>query len=446
MTHIDQISEQLHRQLRRAVSPDIYEIWLAQVRVTGFDGRQIGLSAPAEIAAWVRDRFGPALRQAAQESTGQDDLAVALSADGAEATASGQQPAAPPRHARARPMHPKYTFEQFVIGAANRFAHAAALSAAELPGTTYNPLFLVGPPGVGKTHLLHSIGNYVTAYGGGLTVRYTTAEDFTNDFRAAIDGRSTADFKVHYREADVLLIDDVQFLAHKVKTEEEFFHTFNALRESGSQIVLTSDRPPREMAGLEERLCQRFESGLMVEIAAPDRTMRSAILRKRAAIDGLVLDDEVIELIADRVADTVRSLEAALIRVAAYSSLTGEQITPELADRVLEQLYGREQARVARAVSVDEVQRLVAGSFGLSTDELLSPSRAARISWPRQLAMFLAREQTGQSLPAIGTAFGGRDHTTVLHACRRAAERLETDPSAARLAAELRDRITASDR
>ena len=442
------LAASLHRELQRAVPADLYDIWLAPVQVQTFDGERLVQTDPAPVAGWVRDRLGAALRTAAERVLGTEHpLAITLHTGDPGPAGPHAAPAQPPVPATPadRPLHPKYTFEQFVIGNANRFAHAAALSAAELPGSAYNPLLIVGPPGVGKTHLLHSIGNYVLAYGSGLTVRYTTAEDFTNEFRAALDRKSTASFKAHYRHADVLLIDDIQFLAHKTRTEEEFFHTFNALRESGSQIVMSADRPPREMDGLEQRLCQRFESGLLVEIGAPDLAMRQTILRKRAAVDGLDIDDRVLDLIAERVTDTVRALEAALIRIAAYASLTDEPITPELTDRVLRQLYGREQTRRTRSVSVVEIQELVAAAFDLTTEELLSSARTARIAWPRQLAMLLAREHTGQSLPAIGTSFGGRDHTTVLHACRRAKARLADDPAAAGLADQLRDRLRSGD-
>ena len=436
--------------LRRRVPEGLYEVWLAPVTIRGLDGDTVILNAPAEAAGWVQERFGTLLRQAATAAIGHGrpiDVVV-RSADDQTPVEAQAVPA--PASVRDRPLHPKYTFEQFVIGGTNRFAHAAALSAAELPGSTYNPLFLVGPPGVGKTHLLHSIGNYVQSFGSGLTVRYTTAEDFTNHFRSALEQRTIDPFKAHYRHVDVLLIDDVQFLAHKVRTEEEFFHTFNALRESGSQIVLTADRPPREMDGLEERLCQRFESGLLVEIDRPDLAVRRAIVLKRAQVDGLQLPADVSELIAERVTDTVRALEAALIRIAAYASLTGEQITTATAERVLNQLYGRERARTPSPVSIEQIQAVVAETFAVTTDELGSASRAARVTWPRQLAMYLAREHTAQSLPAIGRAFGGRDHTTVMHACRRTAERLKTDPVAAETAQELtrklRSGVAQSDR
>jgi chromosomal replication initiator protein len=456
----------LQAELRQRVPESTYDVWLAPLRWGGLDGERVVVLAPAEVRAWVQQRFVGVLEDAARTVLGagsaatievRDDAGGATGATSAgpghAAAAQGRAPKAPalPDDPRSvlfdddvSRLNPKYTFEQFVIGDANRFAHAAALAVAELPGQAYNPLFIVGPPGVGKTHLLHSIGNYVRAYGGGLTVRYTTVERFTNEFLEALKARDVDAFKHRYRRNDVLLIDDVQFLESKVKTEEEFFHTFNALHETGSQLVLTSDRPPRDMARLEDRLRQRFESGLLVDIRSPDDATRLTVLRKRAHHDGIdVGDDGVLELIAQRVTDNVRSLEAALIRVVAYSSLTAAPITRALADDVLTQLYGRAAAaRAAGPPTVQRIQDVVADVFGLTREELLSPSRAARVAWPRQVAMYLSREHTHETLPAIGQHFGGRDHSTVLHACKRAANRIGTDPDAYDAVATITARLT----
>jgi chromosomal replication initiator protein len=325
-------------------------------------------------------------------------------------------------------LHPRYRFEQFVIGEGNRLAHAAALAVAELPGQTYNPLFLHAPPGLGKTHLLHAIGNYVLAFGGGATVRYTTAEAFTNHFMSALSTRALEPFKRAYRDADVLLIDDIQFLASKAKTEEEFFHTFNALHENGRQLVLTCDRLPRALVSIEQRLRERFEAGLVADIQPPDHATRVAILRKRAEIDGIVIaDPAVLELIADRVTDNIRSLEGALIRLVAFHSLTQRPIDLPLATEVLDAMY---PGRRSRTPTIPEVQAIVAEHFTLTVGELTSASRAAHVSWPRQIAIHLARDLTGASLPAIGRAFGDRNHTTVMHACKRVSERMKNDQQA----------------
>jgi chromosomal replication initiator protein len=330
-------------------------------------------------------------------------------------------------------LSPKLTFEQFVIGDSNRFAHAAALAVAELPGQAYNPLFIYGPPGVGKTHLLHSIGNYVRAFGGGLTVRATTAERFTTDFVTALRTNAIDSFKGRFRRADVLLIDDVQFLERKARTEEEFFHTFNALHEAGSQLVLTSDRLPRDLDALEERMRERFEAGLVADIGAPDRAVRMAVLRKRVQHDGVDLaEPAALDVIADRVVDNVRAIEGALIRVVAFHSLTGRRLDAELAAEVLDGLYPAPRSRLAQppTPTIELIQQMTCEAFGITLDEIVSHERTARVAWPRQVAMYLCREHTDQSLPAIGRRFGNRNHTTVMHACKRTSSRLASDQDA----------------
>jgi chromosomal replication initiator protein len=465
----------LQAELRRRVPDATYDIWLEPLRWGGVDGDRAILLAPAEVRAWIQERFAAVLDAAARDAFGAEspvrvevrdaDDARSAPASGADngrtgqsrgrTSGTGRSQAGAPADTRTdlfgdevSRLNPKFTFEQFVIGDANRFAHAAALAVAELPGQAYNPLFIVGPPGVGKTHLLHGIGNYVRAYGGGLTVRYTTVERFTNEFLTALQSRDIDAFKQRYRRNDVLLIDDVQFLESKVKTEEEFFHTFNALHETGSQLVLTSDRPPRDMAALQDRLRQRFESGLLVDIQSPDPATRLTVLRKRAHHDGVALgDDGVLELIAERVTENIRGLEAALIRVVAYASLTDSVIDRALADDVLTQLYGRAARQAAAGPpTIDVIQQVVAEVFGLTRDELVSPSRAARVAWPRQVAMYLSREHTHETLPAIGARFGGRDHSTVLHACKRAADRIGTDPDAYDAVATITARLTDPER
>lgn len=326
---------------------------------------------------------------------------------------------------RELPLNPKYTFDQFVIGNGNRLAHAAALAVAELPGQAYNPLFIYGPPGLGKTHLLHAITAYLHAYNPSVTVRASTIDDFTSDFMTALKTDSMGRFKAHYRNTDVLIVDDIQFLQSKVRTEEEFLHTFNALYETGSQLVLASDRLPRDIANLQDRLSERFVSGLVTDIQPPDFDTRVAILRKRAQHDGVALPDPgTAELIAARVTNNVRSLEGALIRVIAYQSLTQTPLTRERTLTVLDRLY---PAPAARRHSIGAIQRAACEAFDISLDDLLSRSRATRIVRPRQLAMFLSRDLTDTTLPVIGQQFGGRDHTTVMHACQQVQRRLTND-------------------
>jgi chromosomal replication initiator protein len=417
-------------ELRRAVDPGAYELWLAPLALRELDGTSLVLTAPDERRRWVADRFGRVLRSCAATVLGPGaEVDVVPASEEAVAAAA----AAPGLDEHGRPdLNPKLTFDQFVIGDANRLAHAAALAVAELPGTAYNPLFIYGPPGVGKTHLLHSIANYVVAYSPGMRVRYTTAERFTNEFVTAAQGRSDMDaFKGAYRSNDLLLIDDVQFLMSKTKTEEEFFHTFNALYDAGAQIVLTADRLPRDLQTLEDRLRARFESGLVTDVTRPDHLMRVAVLRKRAQQDGIALEPEILDVIAGRVDGSVRELEGALIRVVAFASLTRRELTAALADEVLAGLYPRAVARAGTPPArptIGRIQELVCDFCSVTREELLSSSRAARIAVPRQVAMYLAREHTEASLPAIGAAFGDRNHTTVLHAVKRITERLESDP------------------
>ena len=420
-------------ELRRSVDPGAYDLWLAPLTLRDVDTEApaLVLAAPDERRRWVADRFGRVLRTCASSVLGPGTQVEVVPASEERAQAEA---ALPGLDAHGRPdLNPKLTFDQFVIGDANRLAHAAALAVAELPGTAYNPLFICGPPGVGKTHLLQAIANYVLTYSPGMRVRYTTAERFTNEFVAASTGRGgdMPAFKGAYRGNDVLLIDDVQFLMSKTKTEEEFFHTFNALHDAGAQIVLTSDRPPRDLQALEDRLRARFEAGLVTDVSAPDHLMRTAVLRKRAQQDAIdVPDPAVLDVIAGRIEGSVRELEGGLIRVVAFASLTGRELSAALADVVLADLY---PATIARAgtppprPTVARIQDVVCEHFAITREELLSATRTARVAVPRQLAMHLVREHTEASLPAIGAAFGKRNHTTVLHALKRVEQRLRTD-------------------
>ena len=422
-----------------------FEIWLAALQPRALIGNTLVLAAPDEIRSWVADRYAGVLRQCAAHALGPDAAVEVVAPDATLAELPRcTPPVAPAPPEEEAELHPKFTFDQFVIGDANRFAHAAALAVAENPGQAYNPLFLYGPPGLGKTHLLHAIGHYVRAHGGGLRVRSTTAERFTNAFVAALQCKGTEDFKARFRETDVLLIDDVQFLQRKARTEEEFFHTFNALHETGSQLVLTCDRLPADMAALEERLLERFQSGLVAELQPPDFATRLAILRKRVDHDAIALPGEgALHAIAHRITSNARTLEGALIRVVAYHSLTGRPIDAELADEVLAGLYPKPRAITRREPpTIDQIQELICSAFEISRDELLSSARSRRIAWARQVAMYLARRHTGASLPAIGECFGNRNHTTVMYACRKAAERLAGDASAQALVNDLERRLT----
>jgi chromosomal replication initiator protein len=315
-------------------------------------------------------------------------------------------------------LNPKYSFDDFVIGSSNRFAHAAANAVAEAPAKSYNPLFIYGGAGLGKTHLLHAIGHYVRNLYPRLRVRYITTEQFTNEFINAIRDDRITTFQRTYRQADVLLIDDIQFLEQKERTQEEFFHTFNALHNAEKQIVISSDRPPKQIAQLEDRLRSRFEWGLMTDVQPPDLETRIAILRKKAETDRLGVSPEVLELIASKVQSNIRELEGALIRVSAFASLQRSSADSAMAEMVLKDLFpdDREQE-----VSVQLIMDEVADYFSLTVEDLCSPSRSRQLVTARQIAMYLARELTDLSLPRIGKAFGGRDHTTVMHAKQKIA-------------------------
>jgi chromosomal replication initiator protein len=454
---------EIQADLQATVGETNYEIWLAPVTPLGFDGETLDVRAPAELCAWVTDRFGGVLTRAAAKVLGpqvtvrvQPDVEPVSAARNARRPSRGQERAPveerePADTSRDVALNPKFSFDQFVIGDTNRFAHASALAVAELPGQAYNPLFIYGPPGVGKTHLLHAIGGYVLRYGGGLSVRYTTVERFTNEFVFSLKkGGSAIDrFKARHRHTDVLLIDDIQFLQSKAKTEEEFFHTFNALLEAGSQLVMTSDRLPGDLDALEDRLRARFASGLVADIGSPDLATRLTVLRKRVQHDGLLIPDPgVVPLVADRITESIRALEGALIRVVAFASLTGRPLDCELADEVLRGLYRRDPApgtplRPAGPdpITVPRIQAIVCEAFSLTREELISTDRSARISWPRQVAMYLARQHTAETLPAIGAQFGGRQHTTVMHAVKATTRRISTDREAYDLVHNLAARL-----
>ncbi len=436
-TALEHTWSQIQAELRRTVTDSTYHLWLAPLRARGREGDALLVGAPEEIRTWVADRFARVLRDAAAKVLGGAvDVAIVpldapLPGEGAAARPAGHaRGGGPAALAAADCFNPKYTFDQFVIGDGNRLAHAAALAVAALPGQAYNPLFLYGPPGLGKTHLLHAIANYVEEYGGGLTVRYATLEAFTGEFVGALRSSSIEQFKRRYRDTDILLIDDVQFLEGKAKVEEEFFHTFNALYETGSQLVVTCDRMPGDMGALADRLRERFESGLVADLRPPDLATRMTILRKRVHHDRVDLTDpEAIVPIAERVTTNVRALQGALIRVVAFHSLTGRPIDRPLVTHVLDGLYP-EGTAPSRPRTVEEIQAATCERLGISPEVLSSPDRSARVAWARQVAMYLSRELTDATLPAIGKAFGGRNHTTVLHACRRATERIATDAEA----------------
>jgi chromosomal replication initiator protein len=426
---VDQIWDDIRDELRSETPDFKFQIWIEPLELAGIRGKTLFIRAPEHIRTSVAERYLPLLRRAAARRF--DPRAVVQVVGAHWSPPPEPEPHESPRKgvpaeapAEGR-LNPKYTFEQFVIGEGNRFAHAAALAVAELPAQAYNPLFLHGPPGLGKTHLLHAIGNFVQRYGAGLRVRYATVEEFTTEFVDAVRSRRTGDFKDGFRSADVVLIDDVQFLAGRAKTREEFFHTFNSLLGSGRQLVVSSDRSPEELQDLEGRLAERFRSGLVADLEPPPPAVRRAILAKRARLDDVEVSDEVLAEIAQRVDSSVRALEGALIRVVAYASLKGEEPTPGLVRHVLRRL-GQDQSRDACGLS--EIVDAAAQEFGVPRESLMARDRRPAVAAARQVAMYLARELTEHSLPEIGRGIGGRNHTTVLHAVNRIGAGVRTDP------------------
>ncbi|GLV14786.1 chromosomal replication initiator protein DnaA [Alicyclobacillus hesperidum] len=440
-TYLDTLWDQVLIMLKERLSGPTFNIWFEETKIVRLDeeARILYVLVPSTfVRNWIEQRYTSMIQNLIIALTEQEYRIRFVTPSKEEQTAAtletpakDRQPAQTAGQAATEEdgdttasLIPRYTFETFVIGASNRFAHAACLAVSERPAQAYNPLFIYGGVGLGKTHLMHAIGHYVKEYNPLAKVRYLSSERFTNEFITAIRDGSTELFRSKYRSIDVLLIDDIQFLANKEQTQEEFFHTFNSLHEAGKQIVISSDRPPREIPTLEDRLRSRFEWGLITDIQPPDLETRIAILQRKAKSDGLDISENVLAYIADQIDSNIRELEGALIRVVAYSSLVNEDVTPELAQVALKDII---QPNRPRAVTVNQVQKVVSDHYGLRIEDLRGKKRTRNIAFPRQIAMYLTRELTDMSLPRIGEAFGGRDHTTVMHACDRVAEEMEKD-------------------
>lgn len=423
--------------MQEEVSSGAWKSWIAPLRV---EQRETSLTfeAPSEFHhSWVRDRYLPALRRATQLVYGETFEINLTVAPKREKPPSAHTPRIEPRPApEEKPRQPrlpvngetrlveKYTFDNFVVGASNRFANAAAMAVAEQPGSQYNPLFIYADAGLGKTHLLHAVGHHRTEIAPGSVVRYVTSEMFFNEFINGIRRKRMDEFKARYRTIDLLLLDDVQFFDGKEQILEEFFHTFNSLYEAGKQLVITSDRHPKHLTTLEDRLRSRFEWGLLTDIQAPDVETRLAILRSNAEYAPTPVPPEVLQFIADSVLTNIRELEGALTRVTAYAALTHERISLEMAQEVLRDLVPTANTE---PLTAEEIINQVALYSGSSRDELIGPSRRQPLARYRQVAMYLCREYTDLSLPKIGKAFGGRDHTTVLHAVDKIRTLMQTD-------------------
>jgi chromosomal replication initiator protein len=429
-------------RLRETLNENTFSTWFAQVDAAAITDGELVLTVPNDFTReWIEGHFLDLIGAGLAEVAG--ERSVRLEVADQKKKASRPEPAAEPSvrgHSvqQGLGMNAKYTFDSFVIGSSNRFAHAAALAVAEAPAQAYNPLFIYGGTGLGKTHLLQAIAQYVGEHPGSLSVRYVTSETFMNDFINSLRDKRIEGFKQRYRTYDLLLVDDVQFFEHKERIQEEFFHTFNSLYESGSQIVMSSDRPPRDIATLEERLRSRFEWGLITDIQPPDLETRIAILRKRVQADNINADQQVLTFIASRVSTNIRELEGALTRVVAFCSLTGRPMTEELAQDVLKDVFPQGDLP---QVTIERIQEVISERFSLSLDELCGDKRSQNIVYPRQVAMYLSRELTDSSLPKIGKQFGGRDHTTVIHATSKIARLIREDRNVYNLVQELTARI-----
>jgi chromosomal replication initiator protein len=443
--------ESIASRLREALTETTYETWFGHARPVSLSEDSLVVEVPNDFTRdWIQGHFFDFVSGAARESLGREVVvtftvgerqAVAPAATSrVESEVRSQDTELPYRDTPEVALNPKYTFDLFVIGSSNRFAHAAALAVAEAPAQAYNPLFIYGGTGLGKTHLLQAIGHYVRQHSRRLTMRYVTSETFMNDFIDSLRDKRIEGFKRRYRNFDVLLVDDIQFFEGKERIQEEFFHTFNSLHEGGAQIIISSDRPPREIATLEERLRSRFEWGLLTDIQAPDLETRIAILRKKVNTERIaVTDPEVLTFVAGRVSSNIRELEGALTRVVAFSSLTDRPMTVDLAEHVLKDVYP--QGEAAPEVTISRIQEAVSKRFGVTLDELVSPRRSQAVAYPRQVAMYLSRELTDSSLPKIGREFGGRDHTTVIHAKDKITRLIREDRSVYNLVQELTARI-----
>lgn len=420
--------------LEKELSPHVFERWLKPAKPLRLNNGELTVSVPDEFfKGWIQDHYSHNILLALKETGNGADMSLSLEVSEEEAKPTNSQSSfaakTAPTQAQAAAaasefgLNPRYTFESFVVGPSNRFAQAASLAVAESPAKAYNPLFIYGPVGLGKTHLMQAIGHDILSRNPKTRVLYITSEKFTNELINAIKTGTTLKFREKYRSVDVLLIDDIHFIAGKEATMEEFFHTFNALYDAHKQIVVSSDKPPKEISHLEERLVSRFEWGLVTDIQPPDYETRTAILQKKAERENIRIPDSVTAFIADKIKSNIRELEGALIRVVAYSKLVGKDVDEAVASEVLKDLIVENQKKI----TVDLIQRKVAEYFEVRPSDMTAKRRSKNVVYPRHLAMYLCREMTGLSYPEIGEQFGGRDHTTILHAYQKIKKDIKKD-------------------
>jgi len=427
--------------LKRELSERSFQTWFGPVSIQGLSDDAVTLSVPdSYYGKWLEDHYQNLIESCLQEALGRKVKAsyVVVNKSLPVEKQPSQTEQAP--FSKMEGINPSYTFDAFVIGPGNRFAHAAGTAVSESPGKHFNPLFVYGRSGLGKTHLLQSIAHEVKRRNNNYNVLYMSSEKFTNQLITSIQTRKTAEFRARYRNCDLLLIDDIQFIADKEATQEEFFHTFNTLYDAHKQIVVSSDRPPKEIPGLEERLVTRFGWGLVTDIQPPDFETRVAILKKKIEKETVVVPDDVAYFIASKIKSNIRELEGALIRVVAYGSLTGAVLDVSLAENILKDSLQEE----AQKFSIDEIQKVVAEYFNIQVADLRSKTRTRSVVLPRQYAMFLIRELTHYSLPEIGGFFGGRDHTTVLHSCKKVQLEKSTNLDIAKMLEQIKNLLKKS--
>ena len=426
---LDSLWGRLLDAVANKLAPAIIDQWVRPCRLLAVEGDHLKIGAPNPFSRdWLIQHHLQTLQQAAQSVVGgQPRLTIVVDESAAEPALTADAPpplAARPGGGSTEGLNPRYTFDSFVVGSSNQFAQAACQAVAELPSKAYNPLFIYGGVGLGKTHLLHAVGYQSAKLFPGMVVVYITSERFTNELINAIRYDRTAEFRSRYRNIDLLLIDDIQFISGKERTQEEFFHTFNTLYESRKQIIVSSDSPPKDIPEIEERLRSRFEWGLIADIQPPDFETRVAILKKKAALERVRLADDVAYLIASRVKSNIRELEGSLTRMIAFCALTGREMSVDLAQEVLGELWGEEE----KIITIEQIQRKVSEAYGIKLSDLKAKNRTKAVAFPRQIAMYLARQLTHASLSEVGRAFGGKDHTTVLHAVDKIQVLLQEDP------------------
>ena len=445
---VDTVWQEALQYIQAKVPRQVYDTWFIPAQLDRIEDSTAHIGVPNKFfGEWLHTHYATLLAEAVSTARGGGNLSVnfiifakpVARQQEAHVALHAARSSGVPKARRGIQLNPKYTFDNFVVGAGNQFAHAACMAVAEQPGKTYNPLFIYGGVGLGKTHLLNAIGNHV-AERTDLRIAYLTTEQFTNEVINSIRYDKMADLRKRYRHIDMLMIDDIQFLVGKERTQEEFFHTFNALYEGHKQIVLSSDRFPKDMPDIEERLRSRFEWGLIADLQPPDVETRIAILRKKSEDEGVKLPEDVIHFLSNTMKSNIRELEGSLVRLGAYASLTGQVITLDMAKTVLRDLIGEKK----KIVAMDDIQEVVCTQFHVKMTELKSRRRSKTLVHPRQIAMYLCRELTDASYPEIGRQFGGKDHTTIIHACRQIAKARETDTALHATIETLKEKILRS--